>query len=54
LEVSDAQLALLTAESAEARATFDLYLATADLARALGRPIPMPATSRAATRRTND
>lgn len=54
LEVSDAQLALLTAESAAARATFDLYLATADLARALGRPIPMPATSRAATRRTND
>ena len=54
LEVSDAQLALLTAESSEARATYDLYLATADLARALGRPIPMPATSRAPTRRTND
>jgi outer membrane protein TolC len=54
LEVSDAQLALLTAESAEARATFDLYLATADLARALGRPIPMPATSRAPARRTNN
>jgi outer membrane protein len=54
LEVSDAQLALLTAESAEARATFDLYLATADLARALGRPIPMPATSTAPARRTDN
>jgi outer membrane protein TolC len=54
LEVSDSQLALLTAEGGEARATFDLYLATAELARALGRPIPMPVTSRAPTRRTND
>ena len=53
LEVSDAQLALLTAEGGEARATFDLYLATAELARALGRPIPMPVTTRAA-RRTED
>jgi outer membrane protein TolC len=42
LEVSDAQLALLTAESTEARATYDLFLASADLARALGRPIPLP------------
>jgi outer membrane protein TolC len=42
LEVSDAQLALLTAESTEARATYDLILARADLARALGRPIPLP------------
>jgi outer membrane protein TolC len=42
LEVSDAQLALLTAQSTEARATYDLYLASADLARALGRPIPLP------------
>ncbi|HYR09282.1 MAG TPA: TolC family protein [Longimicrobium sp.] len=40
LEVSDAQLALLTARTNEARATFDLYLATAELARALGRPLP--------------
>ncbi len=42
LEVSDAQLALLTAESTEARATYDLFLAGADLARALGRPVPLP------------
>jgi len=54
LEVSDAQLALLTAEGGEARATYDLYLATAELARALGRPIPMPVTSRAPARRSND
>ena len=42
LEVSDAQLALLTAQTGEARATSDLYLAAAELARALGRPIPLP------------
>lgn len=53
MEVSDAQLALLTAESGEARATYDLYLATAELARSLGRPIPTPASS-AATRRTEN
>ena len=45
LEVSDAQLALLIAQSFEARATYDLFLASADLARALGRPIPLPPTS---------
>jgi outer membrane protein TolC len=54
LEVSDAQLALLTAEGGAARATYDLYLATAELARALGRPIPLPATTRAPVRRTNN
>jgi outer membrane protein TolC len=54
LEVSDAQLALLTAESAEARGTYDLYLASAELARALGKPIPLPATTGAPQRRTND
>ena len=32
LEVSDAQLALLTARTGEARATVDLYLAAAELA----------------------
>ncbi|HEU5174279.1 MAG TPA: TolC family protein [Gemmatimonadaceae bacterium] len=42
LEVSDAQLALLTAQTGEARATVDLYLAAAELARALGRPLPLP------------
>ncbi|HJU89632.1 MAG TPA: TolC family protein, partial [Gemmatimonadaceae bacterium] len=43
LEVSDAQLALLISRTDEARATFDLYLASAELARALGKPLPMPA-----------
>ena len=47
LEISDAQLALATAQSGEARATYDLYLATAELARALGRPIPFPPTREA-------
>lgn len=42
LEVSDAQLALLTAQTGEARATIDLYLAAAELARALGQPVPLP------------
>ena len=45
LEVSDAQLALLTAQSNQARATYDLFLASADLARALGRPIPLPSAA---------
>ena len=44
LEVSDAQVALLTAKSTEARATYDLFLASADLARSLGRPIPLPSS----------
>jgi len=34
LEVSDAQLAQLTAQSTEARATYDLFLASADSRRA--------------------
>lgn len=42
LEVSDAQLALTTAQTNEARAIFDLYLAAATLARALGQPVPFP------------
>jgi outer membrane protein TolC len=45
LDVSDAQLALLTARTNEARATFDLYLASAEQARALGRPIPSPSAT---------
>lgn len=42
LEVSDAQLALLTARSTDARALFDLYLAVAELARTRAEPIPLP------------
>ena len=52
LEVTDAQLALATAQSGEARATYDLYLATADLARALGRPIPYPPDRSSSVRRS--
>ena len=54
LEVTDAQLALATAQSGEARATYDLYLATAELARALGRPIPLPPTHDAPTVRRSE
>jgi outer membrane protein TolC len=42
LEVSDAQFALLNARTTEARATFDLYLAVAELARVRAKPIPLP------------
>ena len=42
LEVSDAQLSMLNAQSGAVRSVYDLYLATADLARALGQPVPIP------------
>ena len=42
LEVTDAQYAMLTAQSNEIRALFDVYLATAELARVRGRSIPLP------------
>ncbi|MGQ0766899.1 MAG: TolC family protein [Gemmatimonadota bacterium] len=44
LEVSDAQLLLLTARTNAARATVDYYLAAAELARARGLPVPLPPT----------
>lgn len=50
LEVSDAQLALLTARSTDARATFDLFLAVAEHARARAEPIPLPSGERIAVR----
>jgi outer membrane protein len=50
LDVSDAQLALATARTNEARATYDLYLATAELARAQGRAVPLPAAEAPTTR----
>jgi outer membrane protein TolC len=52
LDVSDAQLALLTAQTNEARAVYDLYLASASLAFALGRPIPFPPSGTSPTRTT--
>ncbi|GAC1318617.1 MAG: hypothetical protein NVSMB22_00700 [Chloroflexota bacterium] len=42
LDVSDAQIALLSARTNEARATFDVYLAAAGLARARGRLVVPP------------
>ena len=42
LEVSDAQLAQLTARTNAARAAYDVHLASAEAARAEGRPIPLP------------
>lgn len=42
LDVMDAQFAMLTAEANEAKALVDVYIATADLARVRGHPIPLP------------
>ena len=42
LEVQDAQLAVMQAETNEARAIYDYYLASAELARAIGEPLPLP------------
>lgn len=42
LEVSDAQVSMLNAQSGSVRSIYDLYLAAADLARALGQPVPTP------------
>ena len=53
LEVSDAQLALLTAQTNAARATYDVYLASAGLAFALGRPLPLPPSAMPAPARTS-
>jgi len=52
LDVSDTQLALMTARTNEARAVYDLYLAGAELARAQGKPLPLPVTSPNEPRRT--
>jgi outer membrane protein TolC len=49
LDVSDAQLALLTAQTDEARAVYDVYIAAAGLAFAQGRPVPLPGTPAAPT-----
>jgi outer membrane protein TolC len=45
LEVSDSQLQLLISQTDEAQSAVDLYLAAAELARALGQPIPLPGGS---------
>lgn len=53
LEVSDAQFALVTAETNEARATDDLYIAIAALAYAQGRPLPILTSDHAVTTSTS-
>ena len=52
LDVSDAQIALMTARTNEARSVYDLYLALAELARAQGKPIPLPPSGVPAPTRT--
>jgi outer membrane protein len=60
LDVSDAQLNLVRAQVNAARAIYDVFLAAAELARATGRPIPLPdgsamrITDRGADRVTSD
>jgi len=44
-QIASDNAAVLTAQSTEARATYDLFLASADLAPALGRPIPLPSAT---------
>lgn len=51
LEVQDAQIAVMQAQTNEARAIYDYYLASAELARALGEPIPLPGGAAAAPSR---
>ena len=45
LDVSDSQLALTTAETNQARAVYDLYLAIVTLARTQGRQLPLPSSN---------
>lgn len=60
LDVSDAQLNLVRSQVNAARAIYDVFLAAANLARATGRPIPLPdggamrITDRGADRVTTD
>ena len=49
LEVSDAQLALTTAQTNQARSLYDVYIAAVALAQTQGRPLPLPSTDNATT-----
>jgi outer membrane protein TolC len=44
LEVSDAQLALTTAQTNQARSLYDVYIAAVALAQTQGKPLPLPST----------
>ncbi|MEO7040727.1 MAG: TolC family protein [Gemmatimonadaceae bacterium] len=52
LEVSDAQLALTTAQTNQARSIYDVYIAAVSLAQTQGRPLPLPSTDHATTQPT--
>lgn len=54
LEVSDAQLALTTAQTNQARSLYDLYIATVALAQTQGRPLPLPFITNATSRVSGD
>jgi outer membrane protein len=54
LEVQDAQIAVMQAETNEARAVYDYYLAAAELARSLGEPPPLPAQSGSSNQQPNE
>jgi outer membrane protein len=49
LEVSDAQLALTTAQTNQARSLYDVYIAAVSLAQTQGRPLPLPSTDNASS-----
>ena len=49
LEVSDAQLALTTAQTNQARSLYDVYIAAVALAQRQGRPLPLPSTDNASS-----
>jgi outer membrane protein TolC len=53
LEVSDAQLALTTAQTNQARSLYDVYIAVVALAQTQGRPLPLPSTDNASSSPTS-
>ncbi len=54
LEVSDAQLALTTAQTNQARSLYDVYIAAVALAQTQGRPLPLPSTDNATSPISSD
>jgi outer membrane protein len=54
LEVSDAQLALTTAQTNQAHSLYDVYIAAVALAQTQGRPLPLPSTDNATSAVSSD
>jgi outer membrane protein TolC len=54
LEVQDAQIAVMQAQTNEARSIYDYYLASAELARALGEPLPLAGAPTTTNPRLNE